>query len=116
MHGQLAQAFAILDQYKPHFSAEIALASARPMHAFEVLGYPLELVDTKYSEWVEQALKAQMALKKLNRRVSGSMDPQFDRLVQLVRSLDATGHDGVAYAIANITLFGVNECYNFGIS
>lgn len=100
MHGQLAQAFVILDQYKPQFSAEIALASARPMHAFEVLGYPLELVDTKYSEWVDQALKAQMALKKLNRRVSGSMDPQFDRLVQLVRSLDATGHDEVAYAIA----------------
>jgi hypothetical protein len=65
-----------------------------------VLGYPLELVDTKYSQWVEQALKAQMALKKLNRRVAGSVDPQFDRLVQLVRSLDATGHDEVAYAIA----------------
>ncbi len=100
MHGQLTQAFAILDKDQPHFSAEIALASARPMHAFEVLGYPLELVDTKYSQWVEQALKAQMALKKLNRRVAGSVDPQFDRLVQLVRSLDATGHDEVAYAIA----------------
>jgi len=100
MHGQLDRAFAILDQHDPHFAAEISLASSRPMHAFKVLGYPLELVDTDYSQWVEQALKAQAAYRKSNRRITGSMDPQFDRLVQLVRCLDAVGHDGVAYSIA----------------
>jgi tetratricopeptide (TPR) repeat protein len=99
MHGQLDAAFAILDQYKPHFSAGVALASSRPARAFDVLGYPLDLVDTKYDEWVDQALEAQKKLQE-SKLGTSQMCPEVDRIVLLVRCLDSIGRDGVAFAIA----------------
>ena len=106
MHGQLAAAFQILDPLKPHLSAEVALASSQPGHAFGVLGYPLESVDSQYSMWVQQVLKAIMDSRNLNRPMAATAATQFDRLVQLVCSLDAIGHDQVAFDIAKLLCHG----------
>jgi tetratricopeptide (TPR) repeat protein len=100
VHGQLDAAFAILDQYKPHFSAGVALVSSRPARAFDVLGYPLDLVDTKYDEWVDQALEAQTKLQESQRVTTSQICPEVDRIVLLVRCLDSIGRDDVAFSIA----------------
>ena len=106
MHGQLAAAFSILDSHRPHLSADVSLASSRPARAFEVLGYPLELVDTQYAEWVDQALETQRSLRKAKALNLDQMCPEIERLVQLICCLDAIGRDEVAFAIAKKLCLG----------
>ncbi len=103
MHGQLDAAFSILDQDSPSFSTEVALAASRPERTFGVLGYPVELVDSKYNEWVDQALKSQklfeksQGLKGLNSR---GVCPEVDKLVILINCLNAIGRDDIGFVVS----------------
>ena len=55
--------------------------------------------------WVQQVLKA-MDSRNLNRPMAATAATQFDRLVQLVCSLDAIGHDHIALDIAKLLCHG----------
>lgn len=100
-HGQLDAAFAIADPLSPDASASVALAASRPEHAFQVLGYPLELVDVKLDAWVDQALTAQFENGK--QRLQPGFDrvaPEFRRMLALIRCLVSIGRDDAAWSIA----------------
>lgn len=100
MHGQLDTALAILDQQSPASSTEVALAASRPERTFGLLGHPVELVDSKYLEWVDQALESQKILQKSQGLNRGSMCDEVDKLVMLINCLNAVGRDDVGFLIA----------------
>ena len=100
-HGQLDAAFVIADQLSPDSSASVSLAASRPARAFQVLGYPLELVDVKLDAWVDEALTAQFENGK--QRFKPGFDrvaPEFRRLLALIRCLVSIGRDDAAWSIA----------------
>ena len=99
MHGQIEAALAILDQQLVYSSIDLSLAASRPERTFGLLGYPLELVDSQYAEWVDQALKRQKASQKLG-GLSRFVCAEVEKLMQLINCLSAVGRDDVAFVIA----------------
>ncbi|MCP4943208.1 MAG: hypothetical protein GY924_14675 [Planctomycetaceae bacterium] len=99
MHGQIEAALVIADQQRIASSIDLSLAASRPERTFALLGHPLELVDSQYAEWVDQALKRQKASQKLG-GLSRFVCPEVEKLMQLINCLSAVGRDDVAFVIA----------------
>ena len=99
MHGQIEAALAILDQHRIYSSMEVSLASSRPERTFGLLGHRLELVDSKYAEWVDQALNRQKASQEL-RGLPKVVCAEVEKVVLLINCLGAVGRDDIAFIIA----------------
>lgn len=100
IHGQLDAVFSILESDDPYFSTDIALASSRPERTFGLLGYPLELVDSKYAEWVDQALEKQKVYSRGLRQTTKIFCPEVEKVILLINCLNAVGRDEIAFNIA----------------
>ena len=100
MHGQIEAALSILDQHRIDSSTDVALISSRPELTFGLLGYPLELVDSQYAKWVDQALKRQKESQELRGVLSKFICAELEKLVLLINCLNAVGRDDVAFVIA----------------
>ena len=99
MHGQIEPALSILDQHRIYSSMEVSLASSRPERTFSLLGHRLELVDSKYAEWVDQALNQQKASQELQ-GLSNVVCAEVEKVVLLINCLSAVGRDDIAFIIA----------------
>ncbi|MGB7326370.1 MAG: hypothetical protein WBD31_15970 [Rubripirellula sp.] len=93
-HGKVDQALSILDRMSDEDAAQLATDSSRVMHAFDVLGFPVDQVDTELSGWIKLAMDAQ---RKLGNE---ELSPEIGRLLVLMQSLITVGRDDAAWIIA----------------
>jgi tetratricopeptide (TPR) repeat protein len=89
-HGQVDQAIELLDAFDPESAALMSIESSRIQHAFEVLEFPLDQIDSNIHLWVGQAIDRQ------RQDPSGEPVPSFNRLLTLIRCLIAIGREDVA--------------------
>jgi tetratricopeptide (TPR) repeat protein len=94
IHGEVDAAFEILDELSPDASATVAIDASRTSRAFDVLGYPLELVDTEIREWVDGALEAQRA------STASDLVVEVRKIFALMQCLLSIGRDDAAWYIA----------------
>lgn len=95
MHGEVEAAIDVLKQRSPEVAGEIALASARAARATQVLGYPLEEVDEKLDEWIEEAIEAE------RKKSDGADNKPAERLLMFMRVMIRVGRFDVAREIAS---------------
>lgn len=79
--------------YDAEIAAALAIDSSRVADAFDVLGYPLDRVDTDYTRWVDEALAAQADGDPME------LDDEVRRVLVLVQCLLTIGRDDVAWSI-----------------
>ncbi|WP_145168641.1 hypothetical protein [Rubripirellula lacrimiformis] len=93
-HGKVDEALSVLDTISPDAAATVAMDTSRVSHAFDVLGFPLDRVDSDYGKWIDEALDAQ--------RDAGTeqLSPQVRRLLVLMQCLLSIGREDVARIIA----------------
>ncbi len=100
MHGQIEAALVIADQQRIASAIDLSLAASRPERTFALLGHPLELVDSQYAEWVDQALKRQKESQKLRGLSSRFICAEVEKLMLLINCLNSIGRDDVSFVIA----------------
>lgn len=81
------------EAYDAEIAAALAIDSSRVAEAFEVLGYPLDRVDTDYAVWVDDALAAQADGDPME------LEDQVRRVLVLVQCLLTIGRDDAAWSI-----------------
>ena len=96
IQGEIETAVALLANKSPDVAAEIALAGARTELAIEVLGYPLEQLDSSLHGWIDEAIEAEQ--QKLE---DSDENPTLARLLLLMRVLVTIGRDDAAWKIAS---------------
>jgi tetratricopeptide (TPR) repeat protein len=93
-HGEVAQAFKILDKLSPSASASVAIDSSRTERAFEVLGFPLERLDLEITQWVDAAIEAQRVYKL------DELCLESQNILALMQCLISIGRDDAGWFVA----------------
>ncbi len=93
-HGQVDAALDVLGPMNADAAASVALDSSRTRRAFEVLGFPIDRIDSDYLIWIDEAVAAQRNGPHLD------LAPQIQTLLVLMQCLLSTGRDDVAWTIA----------------
>jgi tetratricopeptide (TPR) repeat protein len=93
IHGEIDAALETLDRVSPQSSANLAIDVSRTGRAFDVLGFPLERVDTEIGQWVDDAIEVQRASK------SNDLVGEIRTLFSLLQCLLSIGRDDAAWYI-----------------
>lgn len=90
-HGEVDAALEMLDQYDPESAALVAIDASRVEHAFEVLGFPLDELDSQLIDWVDRAVGAQQASQ------SEDLLEPVKNILTLVRCMISIGREDAAH-------------------
>ncbi len=98
-HGQVDAALTLFEKSDVDDAAVIAVSVGRGPRAFTSLGYPIDQIDLKIDDWIDEAIAAQRS-ELDDERVSNLAEP-MRRLLGLMRCLLGIGREDAAWAIAH---------------
>lgn len=97
-HGELDLAIRMLDKLDRESAAAVAVSASRMEHAFNILGFPLDQIDSQIDAWTDNAISAQQTIFDRDPKLSELAEPVND-LLMLVRCLIMIGREDLARSV-----------------